>query len=192
MSSRGEEPEGLDEEIMKNLMDLRGYLEKRIQELDEESERLRALFKIVDEVIVSKSFRTAGVITVEKSQPASTKIEGVPLKTASGILLANMYIDESNVSILPAEGLTFPVNTPPFQAFLISRVLEPMKARDLEDVQKGQIMPEDVLVYEITREGENIKEVIIKNCSDEKRLREIRTSSRWTFEKMYEKLHPPG
>ena len=192
MSDRSGGVEALDEEIVKNLMDLRGYLEKRIQELDQESERLKALFKIVDEVIVSKSFRTAGAIPVEKPQPAPEKKEGVPLKTASGILLANMYIDESDVRILPAEGLIFPANTPPFQAFLISRVLEPMKARDAEAMQKGEIMPDDTLTYEVVKEGDNIKEIVIRNCGDEKRLREIRTSARWTFEKMYEKIHPPG
>ena len=189
LSSQSDGSESLNEEIVKNLMDLRAYLEKRIQELDEETERLNALFKIVDEVIVSKSFRTAGTIPVVKSQPALVKSEGVPLKTTSGILLANMYTDNANVKIIPAEDQSFQVTTPPFQTFLISRVLESMKTRDVEAMQRGEITPEEILTYEVLKEGDNIKEILIQNCNDEKRLREIRTSTRWTFEKMYEKTH---
>ena len=53
---RGEEVKEIDEEIVKKLIELRIYLENRIQELEGEAEKLKALFKIVDEVIVSKSF----------------------------------------------------------------------------------------------------------------------------------------
>ena len=90
--------------------------------------------------------------------------------------------------IILVEGLLFKVDTPPFQAFLLSRVLEQMKKRDEEAVKRGEIMPEEVLSYEVVIEKDIIKEIIITNYGDERRLREIRTSSRWTFEKMYEKI----
>ena len=41
--------------------------------------------------------------------------------------------------------------------------------------------------YNIVREGELIREIIIKNA-DEERLKELKSSVRWTFEKMYEKM----
>ena len=185
---RGEEVKEIDEEIVKKLIELRIYLENRIQELEGEAEKLKALFKIVDEVIVSKSFKTAGAISVEKSPSISEKVESVPLKTASGTLLANLYFEESTLRIILVEGLLFKVDTPPFQAFLLSRVLEQMKKRDEEAVKRGEIMPEEVLSYEVVIEKDIIKEIIITNYGDERRLREIRTSSRWTFEKMYEKI----
>jgi len=49
----------IEEEIIRELMGLRSYLEKRIQELEDEAEKLKALFKIVDEVIVTKSLKKA-------------------------------------------------------------------------------------------------------------------------------------
>lgn len=193
MSGR-EDAEGIDEEIVKELIDLRSYLEKRIQGLEEEAEKLRSLFKIVDEVIVTRSFKMAESIPVAQLKPSLSveKEEGVPLKTSSGVLLANLYTDDSEIRIVPAEDLVFTVNTPPFQAFLISRILEPMQARDSEAAQRGEITPDRILSYEVVRDGDIVKEIVVKNYGDERHLREIRTASRWTFEKMYEKTRSSG
>lgn len=193
MSGR-EDAEGIDEEIVKELIELRSYLEKRIQGLEEEAEKLRSLFKIVDEVIVTRSFKMAESIPVAQLKPSLPveKEEGVPLKTSSGVLLANLYTNDSEIRIVPAEGLVFTVTTPPFQAFLISRILEPMQARDSEAAQRGEITPDRILSYEVVRDGDTVKEIVVKNYGDERRLREIRTASRWTFEKMYEKTRSSG
>lgn len=188
------EKESIDEEIIKELMELRSYLERRIRELEEEAEKLRALFKIVDEVIVTKSFKKAETIPVavpEKPSPPKPK-EEIPLKTATGMLLATIFVGEEDARIVPAEELTFTVNTPPFQTFLVTRILEPMRVKDSEDSQGGMIPPNEVFTYETITEGDIIKEVILRNFGSRKRLREIISSSRWTFEKMYEKVHTSG
>jgi hypothetical protein len=41
--------------------------------------------------------------------------------------------------------------------------------------------------YNIVREGDLIREIIIKNVDDE-RVKELKSSIRWTFEKMFEKM----
>ena len=41
--------------------------------------------------------------------------------------------------------------------------------------------------YGVVREGEHIREIVIHNV-DEERLKELKSSIRWTFEKMYEKV----
>ena len=194
MSGHGETTEGIDEEIVKKLIELRSYLEKRIQELEEEVEKLKVLLKIVDEVIVTRSFRMAETIPIAQAKhtPPVEKREGIPLKTSFGVLLANMYADDSGIRIVPAEGLAFNINTPPFQAFLISRILEPMRTRDSEAVQRGEITPDRILSYEVAREGDIIKEIVVKNYGDDSRLREIRTAARWTLEKIYEKTYGPS
>ena len=196
MSGR-EETEGIDEEIVKQLIELRSYLERRIQGLEEEADKLKSLFKIVDEVIVTRSFRMAESLPIAQrvlqpvSQPKSPapteKKEGIPLRTASGVLLAELFTSDSEITIVPAEDLALTVDIPPFQTFLISRILDPMQSRDYEAVQKGEIAPDGVLSYEVVRDGDVIKEIRVRNYGDERRLREIRTASRWTFEKMYEK-----
>jgi len=44
-----------------------------------------------------------------------------------------------------------------------------------------------MFTYTLVKEGELIREIIIKNADDE-RLKELKSSIRWTFEKMYEKV----
>ena len=194
MSQDDRGKESLEEEIVKELLSLRSYLEGRIRELEEETEKLKTLFKIVDEVIVTKSFKKAEAIPVTAPEPPpSPKFkEEIPLKTSTGTLLATIYVGDEDARIVPAEGLTFTVSTPPFQQFLITRILEPMRTKDLEASQEGTLMPDQVFSYETVTEGDVIREVIIKNYGTRKRLREIVSSSRWTFDKMYEKARASG
>lgn len=180
----------IDEEIIKELMDLRGYLEKRVRELEEETEKLKALFKIVDEVIVTKSFKKAEAIPIAAPEkpPQPEFKEEIPLKTSTGVLLATIHVGDEDAKIVPAKELTFTVSTPPFQTFLITRILEPMRVKDSEDSEEGAVPPNQVFTYEVVTEDDVIKELIIRNFGSRNRLREIVSSSRWTFEKMYEKV----
>jgi hypothetical protein len=194
LEREGEELGSIDEEIIKNLMDLRGYLEKRIQELEDETGKLKALFKIIDEVIVTKSFRRAEAIPKTQTKietPPVKSWEEVPLKIASGMLLATMRVSEDEIRITPEDNLIFDVDTPPFQSFLINRVLEGMHESDRKASEEGGLPPDKILSYEIIKEDTIIKEIRIKQYGSEKRLREINSTSRWTLEKMYEKTKSP-
>jgi hypothetical protein len=62
-----------------------------------------------------------------------------------------------------------------------------MQEKDKELVRLGQLTPEKMFSYNIVREGDLIREIIIKNVDDE-RLKELKSSIRWTFEKMFEKM----
>lgn len=172
--------ENLDKEVIEKLIELRSYLENRMKQLEDESEKLRILFKIVDEVIVSKSFRKAETL------PVSEHIESIPLKTFQGILLAEMLVSLSQIRIVPNEA--FDINTSPFQSFFVSRILESMKVKDIQEVQKGKRLPDKAFSYDIVTQEDIIKEVLIKNYRDDRRLQKIKTSCRWTLEKMYEKM----
>jgi hypothetical protein len=44
-----------------------------------------------------------------------------------------------------------------------------------------------MFAYNIMREGDLIREIVIKNVDDD-RLKELKSSIRWTLEKMYEKM----
>lgn len=186
--------EGLDEEIVGKLMELRSYLETRLKEVEEELERLQVLSKIVEEVIVTKSFRVAETLQPtpqerETPLPTSEPEESVPLKTAQGVSLAAMVVSPPNVRIVPVEELEFSVHTPPFQSFFVSRILEPMRVKDDEAVRKGEFLPENALSYEVLTDGDLIKEVVVRNYGGDTRLREVKSACRWTLEKMYERIH---
>jgi hypothetical protein len=89
--------------------------------------------------------------------------------------------------VLPDESKSFSVNTPPFSHFLVERVLAKMQEKDNELVRMGQLTPDKMFAYNIIREGDLIREIVIKNV-DEERLRELKSSIRWTLEKMYDKM----
>jgi hypothetical protein len=197
LSQRDQWEEGIDKEILESLMGLREYLETRIQTLNEEREKLQALYKIVDEVIISRSFRGAESLLKEppsETQPpepiASTvePIERVSLMTNRGVVLAEALIQPQNIRIIPVKDMSFNINTPPFQSFFVSRILESMKEKDNEAVRKGEILPEMALIFEIiSADDDIIQEIKVTNYGDAQRLREIRNSCRWTFEKMFER-----
>ena len=62
-----------------------------------------------------------------------------------------------------------------------------MQEKDAELVRAKQLAADKMFSYNIVREGDLIREIVIKNV-DEERLKELKSSIRWTFEKMYEKM----
>jgi hypothetical protein len=61
-----------------------------------------------------------------------------------------------------------------------------MEEKDNELVKKRKLAPSKMFAYNIVREGDLIREIVIRNV-DEERLKELKSSIRWTFEKMHEK-----
>jgi hypothetical protein len=111
----------------------------------------------------------------------------IPLKTMAEEPLALMYFEKNSIHVMPDESKNFSVNTPPFSNFLVEKVFAKMQEKDKELVRLGQLAPDKMFAYNIAHEGELIREIIIKNV-DEERLKELKSSIRWTFEKMYEKM----
>jgi len=188
-----------EEEKLKRIVELRSLLEKRMKEAETELEGLRIILEFVDAKLLEKGFKRAEMekpilITPAPIEPVVTSPvvefeEIVPLKTVAGELLANLYVTEDSMRIVPAEDKTFDVNTPPFMPFLVERVLAKMQERDQEAARTGEFTPDKILSYSIVRDGDIIREVVIKNVGSE-RLRELKSTVRWTLEKMYEKATP--
>jgi len=111
----------------------------------------------------------------------------IPLKTVTGDLLADLYVGEDLMRVVLAEDKSFDVNTPPFTSFLVERVLAKMQEKDREVASTGEITPDKILSYNITRDGDLIREITIRNVRSE-RSRELKSAIRWTLEKMYEKM----
>jgi hypothetical protein len=62
-----------------------------------------------------------------------------------------------------------------------------MRQKDENFVKTEDLIPEKMFTYEIITEGELLKEIVVKNADNE-RIKELRSSIRWTLEKMYEKI----
>lgn len=185
-------PEEGEKEKIKKISELRVLLEKRVEDMETELEGLRILLGFIDDTLLEKGFKRAEIAkpvpTPQKAAlPEALEHErSIPLKTVTGDLLANLYVEEDSMRVVLAEDKNFDVNTPPFTSFLVERVLAKMQEKDREDASTGEITPDKMLSYNIVRDGDLIREVTIRNIRPE-RLQELKSSIRWTLEKMYEK-----
>lgn len=169
------------EESLKKLVNLKSYLEARLRSLEGEVEQIKSFLDAVDEAVISKSFQKVEVPTqVEEEQV-------IPLRTRSGVVLAKMYVRSDYARIKPEKDITFNVATPPFNTFLVKRILETMQKQDEKKMKKGEVEPDKILSFEVNDKNGLLSEIVINNYGDDKRLMELKSSARWTLEKMYEK-----
>ncbi len=188
-----------DSEKIKALVTFKKKLEKRIEKLDSEVKELKATLEVVNSILLEKGFKRGDMKEVAPPTQAAVAIEEkplqhvaetesvIPLKTMNDEPLAIIYVNKDSLHVLPDESKSFNVSTPPFSHFLVERVLAKMQEKDNELVRMGQLTPDRMFAYSIIREGDLIREIVIKNA-DEERLRELKSSIRWTLEKMYEKM----
>ena len=195
-----------DSERIKALVTFKNKLEKRIEKLGSEVKELEATLEMVNSILLEKGFKrgdmkevaarpkevvppTQAAVAIEEkpSQHAAETENVIPLKTMNDEPLAIIYISRDSLHVLPDESKSFNVSTPPFSHFLVERVLAKMQEKDNELVRMGQLTPDKMFTYKIIREGDLLREIVIKNA-DEERLRELKSSMRWTLEKMYEKM----
>ncbi len=191
---------------IKKIAELKTLLEGRSEELKKELDGLQSILEFVDSTLVEKGFKRS---EFEKSSAALAKREAslqfsphnglvdhltlvkhertVPIKMVTGEFLANLYVGDALLRVVFARDKEFDINTPPFMSFLVERVLAKMQESDCEAARAGEITQEEILSYKIVRDGDIIRELIIRNISPE-RSQELRSSIRWTLEKMYEKM----
>jgi hypothetical protein len=188
------------EEKMKKIAELRTLLEERVHKMEEELEQWKALLELVNTTLLKEGFKKAEAIKPAPPaapppqeapptiQPPALEYEkAIPLKTVTGDLLANLFVNEESMRVIMAEDKKFNINTPPFRTFLLERVLTKMQEKDREAVGTGKIPPDKILTYNITREGDILREITIQNI-DPDRFRELKSAIKWTLEKMYEKM----
>lgn len=198
-----------DQEKMKSMIAFKKRLEDQLERLTVEIREVQAALDTVNQILLDKGFKRGDIkevpaqatvpkeVVLPKHEPEQEKIPPanqhtepesvIPLKTMADEPLALIYFEKQSIHVLPDESKRFSVNTPPFTNFLVEKVFAKMQEKDKELVRLGQLSTDKMFSYNIVREGDLIREIIIKNADDE-RLKELKSSIRWTFEKMYEKI----
>jgi hypothetical protein len=196
-----------EEDKMRKMAELQATLERRVNELQTELDQLRALLDFVNSALLEKSFKKPEItklatttppsseptfpkppspIEVETTSSFSEYAQATPIKTVTGELLANLYANEDFMRVVLAQDKQFTVDIPPFTTFLVDRVLTKMQEKDRESASVGEIPSDKNLSYEIIKEGDVIRELVIKNVGSD-RIRELKSTIRWTLERMHEK-----
>ncbi|MEM2211883.1 MAG: hypothetical protein QXK12_07935 [Candidatus Nezhaarchaeales archaeon] len=179
----------MSSEEAKILAELKKSLEDKVVQLQRELDLTKQLVKLVDESLTKLSFKPAVELTATEEKPLERTAEPKVLITSRDRkTLGAMYIGEDYVRIEPSPEYQFDVNTSPFKQFFIDRVLEDMKNKDRKAAESGALSPDKVMDYQITTDGNILKEILVKNVTDERRIRELRSSIRWTLERMLEKM----
>lgn len=194
-----------DADRIKGLIAFRKRVETRIGDLETELKELQATLETVNSILMEKGFKRAEISTKapeaetareekgeetameEVAQTEMTAQSASTLKSVTGEVLAEVYVDSNTLHIVPAGDKNFNINTPPFTQFLLQRVLLKMQERDGELARSDQLDPNEILCFDIIRDGDVIREIVIRNF-DLDRLTELKSSIRWTLEKMYEKM----
>lgn len=175
----------MQEDILKKIAELREILEQRVRGLETELEGLRLLLEFVNNILLEQSFKRAQI--VKPQPPISAHVEVTTLRTKSDEILANLYMGDDSMRIVPADDKDFSVNTPPFMTFLYERVLLKMQETDREAAEEGGISHDDVFSFDLKRDGTIIREILIRNVAAE-RKRELLSAIHWTLEKMYDRM----
>lgn len=126
-----------------------------------------------------------------ESRTAEPQEQGFPIKSKTGEDLGIFIVGESSVRIVPRPELALSPRTPPFQSFFIDRVIGEMKRKDEMAVDAGSKDPMSIVEHQVLLDGDVIKEIRINNIDEDSRIRELRSSIRWTFERMLEKASRP-
>jgi hypothetical protein len=183
----------------RKLLEYRGILESRLAELEQEAIDVRKAVSVIDKMIVSEGFRIPPV--PQKSAATFETHEDTPyiedvqaegdtssITSKNGTVLGKIKIVGKNLVFRPLSEHGFTSDIPPFKSFLVDRVLANMSATDGGRVANGELSVEDALSYEVKEEDGRILELSVTNFGGERRLREITSSLRWSFDKMYDKL----
>jgi hypothetical protein len=196
----------VDSDKLKILVDFKKKLGDRIIELESELQEKKITLEALNSILIEKGFKRGDMSSISSSKkiekpkkiivtttkpkssvfPSKETESVIPLKTKTGESLAIIYANRQVLHVLPDETKNFNTNTPPFESFLVERVLMKMRQKDEAFVKAGDLIPEKMFSYEIITEGELLREIVVINA-DNDRLKELRSSIRWTLEKMYEK-----
>ncbi len=177
------------EEETRKLLKYRADIEARIKKLEVEIEDLSKAISEIDKIIVKQGFRQpqlrTNIVTEDIEKNSDSRIT---IKSREGVTLGHLQIEENVLVFKPVDSIDFQTSIPPFQSFLLERVLGNMRATDEEKAVGGQLSLNDVLSFEVSTDEDKINGIMIMNYGGDRRLREIQSSLRWAFEKMYEKI----
>lgn len=139
-------------------------------------------------------------ITTEKQVPVTRpkirndpyyieEIESKELRQVrDNLLLANADITSANIKINPVENLSLNINVSPFRTFFLNRILDGMKSKDNEKIERGEFDESYRLDYQLdTDTVGTIRSITITNYRERERLQEILSTVTWVMSKMVEK-----
>jgi hypothetical protein len=132
---------------------------------------------------------TTKISSIDNTHDDNKGVEIRSLKRAKdNFLISDAEYTSTYVKIPLVVDLNLNINTPPFKSFFINRILEGMKTKDTEKIQKGEINASEIIDYKVeSDQNGNIKSITVSNYREKERLNEIFNTATWVFTRMLEK-----
>lgn len=188
----------MEEDRVRRLAEVKSYLQRKVEELEDELELLKLLVNLVDSALSSESFTKASELprmeTEKTVVPLAPSVENrlgkmlteQSVTSREGKKLASLLVYEHGIVVKPL--MEVPVDSPPIRSFFIAKILEGYKRKDEELVNAGGLSEDEALDYEIIDEEGLIKEIRVINYRERRRLDELRSSLRWALNRVLERV----
>ena len=185
------------EDQLKRNAELKLWIETRIGELQEETDRLKEALMVIDSVLRASSFKPAADMAspglrAPPARPAEPSAEPIPeirelKRDKGGETLAVAQVTRQRLKIEPVAEVNLRVETPPFKSFLLGKILSGMKKADEDSIAKGSLKKGEELRYTLAERSGRIGSLVVENYREKERLTEILNTVSWTFSRMLEK-----
>ncbi|SRR5579885_423100 len=179
------------EEEIRDILELREWIAEEIEKRQKEIEKLTQNIRILDSLVKQSSFSKASHLvsssTKKSSQPTVQETASViPMKTPDNQIIANAHVTQDELVIIPSEEVSLDIEVQPFKSFFLGRIIGNMESQDSTDVKSGKIPQNTAISCMVNKEGNRIREILIKNYRQKERLNEIINTATWSFARMVE------
>lgn len=177
------------EENLRDILELREWISEEIEKREKEIDKFRQNLRILDSLVKQSSFSKASSLVSNKQnipqdQQASSSI--IPIKTPDNKILANAHVTSDELVIIPSEDVMLDIEMHPFKSFFLGRIIGGMENQDKTDVQNGKIPQNTAISCLVNKDGNRIREILIKNYRQKERVNEIINTVTWSFSRMIE------
>lgn len=181
------------EEEIRDILELREWIAEEIEKRQREVERLSQNLRILDSLVKQSSFSKASRLASSPTpapkaqQPVMQETATViPMKTSDNQVVANAHVTPDELVIIPAEGVQLDVEMQPFKSFFLGRIIGTMENQDVSDIKTGKIPANSAISCMVNRDGNMIREILIRNYRQKERANEIINTATWSFARMIE------
>ena len=174
-----------DEQI-RDILELKEDLSEKIIKYKEQIEKLEKNISVLDTILKQSSFTKASDLTRDAPKTIKQERKIAITKSSDGTTIANAFVTNNEVSIVLEDNVTLDPKTPPLKTFFVERIIGEMKKNDIRQVENGKIKNHEVIDCIINDNGNEIREIVIKNYREKERVDEIINTATWSLTRMIE------
>ena len=176
------------EDEIRDVLELREWLLEEVEKREKDIEKLKQNLRILDSLVKQSSFSKASSLMTSagRNQPVQQTTSTIPMKTQENQIIANAHVTQDELVIIPSDEITLDVDMHPFKSFFLGRIIGGMETQDNTDVQNGKITQNSAINCIVNKDGNRIREILIKNYRQKERVNEIINTATWSFSRMIE------